>query len=211
MQQPIHPGTLGKTIGPLRPAGQIEIAGQLHNAQSEMAWIDSDQEVIVTSRKSNNLIVRTRQEGEELAIEDHIDLTQPSVANHDTPLTAPPSVVEKVNPLYWSMGLACIAGCVAMVQGTPIDAGILLVPVGGILSGYIYRWMIGAAAESTAPREDHRLLARSLAYSMIGMTIVGAFFGVAIFGSFAALSVGLVAGTLFGAAMCWILLLLALV
>lgn len=207
MDQTIHPGTIGKTVGPLRPAGQIEIYGQVHNARSEMEWIDDGQEVVVTSRQANNLVVRTRQDEEEVAIDKDVDLTHPVSVDHNVDLTAPPSVVEKVNPLYWSMGLACVCGGVAMVRGTPIDLGIILVPISGICSGFIYRWTIGSAAESTAPREDHRTLARALAYVMIAMTIMGAFFGTAIFGTFVALSLGLVAGTLFGAAMCWILLL----
>lgn len=210
MNDSIHPGTIGVTVGPLRPAGQIEIHGQTHNARSELDWIDSGQEVIVTSRQANNLVVRTRQAGEEVPIDRNVDLTHPVNEDHDVALTAPASIVEKVNPLYWSMGLACIAGCIALVRGTPIDFGILLVPVCGVLSGVVYRWMIGSAAESTAPREDHRTLARILAYGMIATTIIGAFFGVAIFGSFAALSIGLVAGTIFGAAMCWLLLLFTL-
>ncbi|QDU77130.1 hypothetical protein Pan97_41920 [Bremerella volcania] len=207
MDQPIHPGTIGKTVGALRPAGHVEIHGHTHNARSEMDWIDDGQEVVVTRRSSNSLIVRTRQDGEEVSIDDRIDLTQPIAAEDDVDLTAPPSVVEKVNPLYWSMGLACVVGSIAMWMGTPIDFGIILVPICGVLSGVIYRWTIGSAAESTAPREDHRTLARALAYAMIGMTIAGAFFGVAIFGNFAALSIGLVAGTFFGAAMCWLLIL----
>lgn len=206
MEQPIHPGTIGKSIGPLRPSGQVEIHGQMHNARSEMEWIDSGKQVVVTRRQADNLIVRTRSDGEEFFINQDVDLTEPESADHDSPLTAPPSVVEKVNPLYWSMGLACVIGSVAMVRGTPIDAGLILVPISGVLSGVIYRWTIGSAVESTAPREDHRTLARMLAYLMIAMTIAGASFGVAIFGSFAALSIGLVAGTLFGAAMCSVLL-----
>ena len=210
MEPSIHPGTIGKTLGPLRPSGQVEIHGQTHNARSEMSWIDGGQQVVVTSRQANSLIVREQHDGEAPSIDSSVDLSYPVSVDHDVGLTAPPSIVEKVNPLYWSMGLACVAGCFALVRGTPIDFGIILVPISGVLSGTIYRGMIGSAVESTAPREDHRTLARVLAYVMIAMTLAGAFFGVAIFGSFAALSLGLVAGTLFGAAMCRLLLLFTL-
>ena len=54
----LHIGDVGRTTTPLRPTGEVEIAGDRHTARIESGWLDAGAEVVVIASDSYGLIVR---------------------------------------------------------------------------------------------------------------------------------------------------------
>ena len=54
----LHIGDVGRTTTPLRPTGEVEIAGDRHTARIESGWLDAGAEVVVIASDSHGLIVR---------------------------------------------------------------------------------------------------------------------------------------------------------
>ena len=78
----VAPGTVGRTISPLRPSGKVDIGGVNHEARSAGEWVDAGRPVIVVRTDAFNLVVR-------LATPEEVAAADAAPQRLATPLVAP--------------------------------------------------------------------------------------------------------------------------
>ena len=194
MRSAIRIGDRGMTRGPLKPAGQIRVRDRMLNAMSNGEWIDSDTEVEIVGGSEDRVLVQPVHK-------NHPQLTsygQPLAAQRQEssePLEAPPAWIERINPLKAGIVVGVIIGFVVWLQGTPLSLSALSVPLAGVISGWVFRRLVAIPAEAVGPRSDHRPFANAVAFGVCFTTIVGAFIGFGVSGTFLGTSLGLVIGT----------------
>ncbi|WP_182865595.1 NfeD family protein [Rhodopirellula sp. JC639] len=182
------------SLGPLKPTGQVRLGDAVVAAASTGEWIDSDTEVEVLGRDGDRLTVRPVRDGE------------PQLTNHGQPLAerrqeskepieAPPAWAEKINSVKIGLVIGAITGFVVWLQGAPLSLSALSVPLAGAISGWVFRRLVAIPAEAAGPRSDHRPFANAVAVGVGFTTMVGAFIGFGVSGTFLGTSLGLVVGT----------------
>lgn len=187
-------GDRALSLGPLKPTGKVRLGEAVVAAASTGEWIDSDTQVEVIGRDGDRLTVRPVRDGE------------PQLTNHGQPLAerrqeslepleAPPAWVERINPVKIGFFIGAIIGFVVWLQGAPLSLSALSVPLAGAIAGWAFRRLVAIPAEAAGPRSDHRPFANAVAFGVCFTTIVAAFIGYGVSGTFLGTSTGLVIGT----------------
>ncbi|MCO8121181.1 NfeD family protein [Stieleria sp. TO1_6] len=204
-EKPILIGDVAKTIGALKPAGQIRIHGQTLNATSQGTWIDPGCDVQIVGGHSGKVIVR-------LAATDARPLTHQGdplpAADVDsmTPLQSPAAWVERGNAVGWGALIGLVLIPVYWFTGTELGLSVVSVPLAGAIAGGLFRWLVASANDAVGPRVDHRPAAIGIAALVILSGLLGSAIGAGASVGFAGVSCGLLAGVVVAGVIRWMIL-----
>lgn len=205
----IVPGKNGLTLCPLRPYGRIEIEGEVCEGKAESGWIDESVAVVVVDSGSFGVVVREKEGGigpsSESAGDSRRQQTSVGASTDNDQLSdrlyGPEFWLEHVNAILVVAVLWTAIGALLLVTGRPLSFDVLLLPVGGAISGAIFQYFIRGTRDLAGPYSDHRLQAYFFAAWMVGGAVIGVTAAFSLGGGFAAITGGLVLGTLCGASL----------
>lgn len=202
-------GKKGQTLCPLRPYGRIEIEGKIHEGKAESGWIDESVAVIVVKSGSFGVVVRESEDAIaprsnssenphrlQTSLETSADNDQPSGS---ISLYGPEFWLERVNAVLVGAVLWTAIGALLLLTGRPLSLELLLLPVGGAISGAIFQYFIRGTRDLEGPYSDHRPRAYFFAIWMLGGAVIAVTAAFALGGGVAIITGGLVLGTFCGA------------
>jgi hypothetical protein len=153
---PAQVGSLGRTLGELRPAGKVEILGAAFEARSEGPWIGAGQQVVVVRGDAFGLVVRAATAEEAAAVaaaeqqrQESQDCERQRQAWLQNRRRARHLVAGAI--LGATLGAACVTWLRAR-EGSSLGWADALFPAGGLVLGLIY--VVGLQAFHTATREE---------------------------------------------------------
>jgi len=205
----IVPGKNGLTLCPLRPYGRIEIEGEVCEGKAESGWIDESVAVVVVDSGSFGIVVREKEgcsDPSSEPAESSPRLQASAEASTDNEqyldrLYGPEFWLERVNAILVAAVLWTAIGILLLLTGRPLSVEVLLLPVGGAISGGIFRYFIRGTRDLAGPYSDHRPQAYAFAAWMLGGAVIGITAAFSLGGGIAIITGGLVLGTLFGASL----------
>lgn len=166
MSKTIHIGDKGTSIGPLKPAGQINIDGQKIDAISKGEWINANTEVVIIGGSNDCVIVRENSAN----LQPPKDIGTPLVEKVETesiPLQFPPAIVERVNTVVIGLIIGALLIPALWFVGLPFQPAALLLPLSGAVTGWLVQKFVGTASPLVGPREDHRPRANLVAIILL--------------------------------------------
>jgi hypothetical protein len=194
----IAPGTPGKTLGALRPCGQIEVAGRVCEAEAESGWIGEGAEVVVVRAGSFGAVVVRELGTDEGGSEECSDKNEVAVGSDGVSIHGPEFWLERVNAPLIGAVLWSAAGGWFLTHGLPLSLEYLWLPLGGAMSGAIFRYFVRGTRHLEAPYSDHRLIGYLFALCMVVASAIGVGVAFALGGGIGLVTAGLVVGTLSG-------------
>ena len=206
----IAPGTVGRTICPLSPYGHFEVEGSVHEAKAEGGWIAEGVDVVVVKSTSFAIVVREFAENTDRSTTTAPSVTESQAATGQStadrnptstsvPLHGPDFWLDRVNAIRLGAILWTVVGCILLLTGRPLGFDVLLLPVGGAISGAIFQYFTRGARDLEAAYSDHRPTAYLFAATMLIGAAIGVLGTFSMGAGIGIITGGLVLGTFCGA------------
>ena len=144
--------TREKTVGPLKPTGQITVNGHELDASSDGPWIDSATDVVIVGGNTRQAIVRVLSGAAAIHPANNREPLPDEKKFEPTPLQAPLAWVERINAVIIGLVIGIVLVPIVWLSGRPWSLFALLVPVSGAIAGRLFRSFVGTAIQSVGPQ-----------------------------------------------------------